>query len=829
MGEFFFDATEVGRYRITIEKMGDPPPPPQPGSLSVDLGADISSSEHVVTFAPVIAGGTPPYTLFFDYGDGQFGALASHSYQNGDYTALLTVQDSSATRLVASDAIHVHVEHVHPPNPPPPDPASDYIDLGHTRIPRFAVVDKVSVQSGDWGNPNIWSPPGSPGTNEKVRIAAQHVVTVEGITNRVLSVEIEPGAELKHHPFLLSTLQTAYLLNRGCYNQGAIAKLKILAVDPWDEDQITVGFVSLGKWETECAIKDSSIPLGLPAIVGGSSLTLERDPVNWQVGDKIGISGSPQPSEQAWDGDLTNGVEVATIAGLGGNVVYLQSPLQFSHHAVMGQPCTVVMLSHPVVLESESRLKRGHVMIVGHDVDVDVQGAELRNLGRTKMWARDEVTNRAGRYALHIHHCGPYTQENKSRILDNISVWDDGPRGADGVTWPVTIHASEGFEVTNVVAFNWSGSAFVFEDVDARDNILELCYAICVVGSGQPREWNGGSGYQFWSRENLVRFIEARNCTFAAVEHIGGGNVPIQELREVFAVMCGQIHVPWETANLGRLSSLRIAGGAGVYNGYQNENAEYDGVIAETNLSHNPAHGWDFGDYSTHNQIVRNLRLVGHSPCVSIPNTVGRRDFVDLTIPDPEPARFVASSFTVENAELYGPEVGVNWFTPIAGSGVMAFHVPRTVVLRNVRYGPTPTRIRAVCMDGQFQYDPNVLVPDQLYAYQHNGVTGDDFRVYYREQRASYVPKSLPPPGVGSGPPAGLTNQQLHDQWEWNLYLGVPDNPTAVFVYRPTGTAQFPAGVYAYPWRPVCICSELAPVSAVDGLGFGIDGLVARV
>jgi hypothetical protein len=59
----------------------------------------------------------------------------------------------------------------------------------------------------------------------------------------------------------------------------------------------------------------------------------------------------------------------------------------------------------------------------------------------------------------------------------------------------------------------------------------------------------------------------------------------------------------------------------------------------------------------------------------------------------------------------------------------------------------------------------NLIVSDQVFVTNYNGISGDDFQVYYNQQQANYIiPLTVGTSLVGS-PLAGLTNAQNWQQY----------------------------------------------------------------
>jgi hypothetical protein len=95
----------------------------------------------------------------------------------------------------------------------------------------------------------------------------------------------------------------------------------------------------------------------------------------------------------------------------------------------------------------------------------------------------------------------------------------------------------------------------------------------------------------------------------------------------------------------------------------------------------------------------------------------------------------------------------------------------KRVILDNVRFDTLAgLPLWAVLMNYIADDGRNVIQSDEVYVYNHNGVAGDNFRVYYYQQAADFiVPQTGTNPHperplIGS-PEAGLTNQENWDRY----------------------------------------------------------------
>jgi hypothetical protein len=159
-------------------------------------------------------------------------------------------------------------------------------------------------------------------------------------------------------------------------------------------------------------------------MAGETSLTLAEVPINWQIGDKLVLTGTEYDG-YIWPNSpnkyLPAQDEIITISGINGDTVFFDTPLQFDHATPRGDlKASVANYTRNVSIESENgntaeTHHRGHVMFM-HSDDVDVRFAEFSELGRTDKSIlalnAHEFSNIAsdsnvkGRYSFHLHKTG---------------------------------------------------------------------------------------------------------------------------------------------------------------------------------------------------------------------------------------------------------------------------------------------------------------------------------------------------------------------------------------------------------------------------------------
>jgi PKD domain len=115
---------------ITVRDVQTPSRIQEAGFATVVVGTSVTGSFSVsttspatgqsVSFTPSFSGGTPPYTYFWDYGDGSTDTGSSPSHQfakSGNYTITVTVTDAVGRKYTTTHTVSVS-QAIAPPPPP---------------------------------------------------------------------------------------------------------------------------------------------------------------------------------------------------------------------------------------------------------------------------------------------------------------------------------------------------------------------------------------------------------------------------------------------------------------------------------------------------------------------------------------------------------------------------------------------------------------------------------------------------------------------------------------------------------------------------------------
>ena len=259
--------------------------------------------------------------------------------------------------------------------------------------------------------------------------------------------------------------------------------------------------------------------------------------MNWQVGDRLILTGVQPNSAQNQDEELE-------ILAIDGNQVTIdadvntpgQQPLAYSHLTLDGDdgpnsddPANLspygdqlkvylANVSRNVIVTSENpeiNEHRGHVMFL-HNQDAEIDNVGFYGLGRTDKrnpvndpqfdesgeWIEGTGLNPRGRYSVHFHRAGPSYADNPG--------WVSGSAIVDSPGWGLVNHESY-VNAHNNVAFRVVGASFVTEsgnEIGSFDSNLSIHNS----GSGDELTSRqeifdfGHGGHGFWAQGPLVAF-----------------------------------------------------------------------------------------------------------------------------------------------------------------------------------------------------------------------------------------------------------------------------------------------------------------------------------
>lgn len=255
----------------------------------------------------------------------------------------------------------------------------------------------------------------------------------------------------------------------------------------WDPKQLSLGMVTMGQLEIIGQEKLNMVKLAADANSGQSSIQLSEVPTGWKTNDDIIITSGGNASAS------NNGEDQVKIQSVSGSTVTLDSNLSKNHE---GRPsddlhCYVGNLTRNILFKSPSTsviTRRGHVMAMHNDTNVQIKNAQFLRLGRTDkskllddfVWNNwlepkvftskisalgqecaemraipaNEMTNSRGRYSIHLHKLGTAFGSNMAQVTGNV-VWDNPG-------WGITHHDSHA-NVSNNVVYKIIGAGIVSE------------------------------------------------------------------------------------------------------------------------------------------------------------------------------------------------------------------------------------------------------------------------------------------------------------------------------------------------------------------------------
>lgn len=252
------------------------------------------------------------------------------------------------------------------------------------------------------------------------------------------------------------------------------------------------------------------------ADAGATRLSLERVVPDWNVGDKVLITGSgrqePSGGRAAAHVKDLPASEVRTIRRLSAygareifgspQLLELDAPLERTHVGGEEYRVEVANLSRNVVVESAAPDGvRGHTMY-HRDSAGSISYAEFRHLGKRGV---------LGKYPIHYHLVGD-TMRGSSVV--GVSIWDSHNR------W-VTIHGTQYLVVRDCIGYQSVGHGFFLEDGTEVFNVLDRNLAVqAMIGEPLPKQalpfdLNDGAG--FWWANSLNAFT--RNVAVECDQH----------------------------------------------------------------------------------------------------------------------------------------------------------------------------------------------------------------------------------------------------------------------------------------------------------------------
>jgi Ca2+-binding RTX toxin-like protein len=438
-------------------------------------------------------------------------------------------------------------ERIHSKLPHPENATLQKEHLSLFELVRYDQVTHTAIASGNWSNPSIWQNGVVPSDGARVHIPMDVEVTVDRIiTQRIGTIRIDgtlsfsttQNSELRVDT-IVGSVASKFEMGSAERPIPRAITARLLFTDngpidrAYDPFGLSRGLISHGAVSIHGAEVTSQSAVNGALEAGGKIMKLTMVPTGWKVGDEIVIAGTTAEVDQN---------EVRRIAGIFGNVVFFDQPLQYNHTPESASsPLHVAHLTRNAIIESESNItaRRGHTMFM-HNRDVEIAYAGFYGLGRTDKSTpiNDAVvksdwtltagtgTNQRARYAVHFHRNGLTNDGHPSTVIGSAVV--------DSPGWGYVNHSSYVDFVDNV-AYNVNGAAFVTEVGDEIGSFRKNL-AIGSTGSGEALESRlyiqdfGHQGDGFWFQgsgisvtDNVAAGNEGNGFVFFARGLIEGG------------------------------------------------------------------------------------------------------------------------------------------------------------------------------------------------------------------------------------------------------------------------------------------------------------------
>ncbi|MEA5509906.1 G8 domain-containing protein [Crocosphaera sp. UHCC 0190] len=377
---------------------------------------------------------------------------------------------------------------------------SSFLDL----VPQDQATH-IAINNGSWFDPHTWQNGVVPNDNADVLISQGVEVHYDGISNaRLHTVRVDGKLSFDQNKDTQMVVDFMAISDTGNLEMGtkinpinAEAKIIFAPVDPgngeidldWDPNQFSRGLVADHGASVSIVGEEKTpyITLSGNHLAGATQLTFANPvPTNWEVGDKIVLTGTEWNKKGSHDDNSKTEDEVLTIESIDGNTITFKhndvnsNALRFNHTTPdgFGLDIYVANLSRNVSFETEGGeetpiSQRGHTMFMDHNTVIDNAG--FYDLGRTN---KDLIlndpqfdsngnlipgtgTNAKGRYPVHIHEVFEHDPNGTGAAeISGNAVW-----GSPG--WGVAIHSSRAIVEENV-SFDVLGAHYVTENGDEQ-------------------------------------------------------------------------------------------------------------------------------------------------------------------------------------------------------------------------------------------------------------------------------------------------------------------------------------------------------------------------
>lgn len=702
-------------------------------------------------------------------------------------------------------------------------------------VPDFCDQPSVtSVGSGNWSNPTTWSAGRVPAGNDKVHIAPSHSITYDAASDAALDcVKISGKLDFKTDANTRIKAGTIMVMEGGQLIAGTETKPVsvnvlteiIIANKPLDlvadEEQMGTGLLVWGKITMHGATKDSTfVRLATEPKKNDTTLTLEKPVTGWRVGDRLILPDTRQikwNEKTNWAKQVNMQWEELILQNISSDkkTITLSQPLQFDHLGARDGNGKLDFLPHVgnldrnVIVRSELPISgggtQGHTYFT-YRADVDIQYAAFRDLGRTTVDPINETTNHYGREPVHFAHLmGPTTTPTNGYQYTFIGNAVDGGSSIHKRWWGIHIQDSHYGLIKDNVVYNYGGFLVGTSGGNESFNVIDHNFAVRSFGTagrlGMGREGVGfylrgtnnyvknnvasdittdgadsayGYKYQltYLGKVKIPKFKGADTSKTTEYNSMDGNTIPVLEFdaNEVYGATESGLTYWW--IGFGVAGNSIATGDSvfknfhvwhvfnkGIFN-YPSDRVLVDGMIVrgkDPDLSACCVTGIFLPDYLTNDVTIRNTDIQGmKTAIVPTTNTGGGIQIIEDS--------YLRS---VTNIVL-----NTMWTSAGASGGLQ----PRKVIIRNVKFDAWPSKpLQSISMAYSNVPVRTIVEKDQTLVYDYNGIPGNNFQVFYKEQSADFVlPQTITEyveaykksyTRLEACPEGGLTNQQCWDKY----------------------------------------------------------------
>jgi hypothetical protein len=565
---------------------------------------------------------------------------------------------------------------------------------------------------------------------------------------------------------------------------------------------------------------------------GDTTLTFATPVTGWTAGDTLVVPDTRQLIDNNDGANYVPEYELVTVQSISANgtTVTLTAPLRYDHLGARDPGGNLVDLPHVedltrnvVVRSANARGTRGYTLFTDQ-ANVNIQYVQFTGLGRTTNDLGDDTTfdasgnvthlgtNEMGRYPITFDNLiGPSTTPANGYQFTFVGNSVFCPIQPMNFRWGIDINGSSYGLIQDNVLYNWAGAGIIAENGNDIGNVINHNMVVLVTGTGQNGGDLGREGAGFWLSNpdnvvtnNVATDIGPYTYTGGTALYSPGFEyyftadslttvVPAYPGANPLVAGQGVVMNPDATPIL-QFSSNTVYGATaegmsyyyvGTFGGYVNYNVG-PSVFSDLTIWHVTNIG--VYAYASNNVTFDGLNVVEDANALT-QQLYGPSGFIFSDYP--------TDNFVMENSSIEGAYTGM--MLPIVTQGVQqinntrfwnatdviadtlwsvaadcSYIQPRKVVLTGDMFDTRalPGYASPVTIDMLYTPGPGVNLTqlDQIFVVNYNGVSGDNFQVYYQQQAADFVvPQTVlnsnGTPNEAGAPVAGLTNSQAWQEY----------------------------------------------------------------